>query len=120
MSYLVPIHQWPICPISALCSKFNPRNINYMPAVKFIARLNLDPICLFLDRHYLATNRKVGGSCILSLELVYESKGGCLFASHLRVDRFMNRFAWDSRCCVAPNDTAWRNILWFADRSFKP
>jgi hypothetical protein len=63
--YLVPIHQWPICPISALREKFNPRNISHMPAiagtamlsVKFFARLDLDPICLFLDGHYFALNK---------------------------------------------------------------
>ena len=32
---LVPIHKWPICPISALREKFNPRNINHMPVVNF-------------------------------------------------------------------------------------
>jgi hypothetical protein len=36
-----------------LREKFNPRNINYMPAVKFFARLDLDQICLFLDGHCL-------------------------------------------------------------------
>jgi hypothetical protein len=36
-----------------LREKFNPRNINHMPAVKFSARLDLDQICLFLDGHYL-------------------------------------------------------------------
>ena len=55
MGSLVPIHKWPICPISALPEKFNPRNINHMPAVKFFARLDLDQICLFLDGHSLAT-----------------------------------------------------------------
>jgi hypothetical protein len=40
-----------ICLISALREKFNPRNINHMPAVKFFVRLDLDQICLFLDGH---------------------------------------------------------------------
>jgi hypothetical protein len=53
--YLVPIHKWPICPISALREKFYPRNINLMPAVKFFARLDLEQICLFLDGLYLVT-----------------------------------------------------------------
>ncbi len=53
---LVPIGKWPICPISALSSKFYPRNINHMPAVKFFARLDLDQIFLFLDEHYLLTD----------------------------------------------------------------
>jgi len=50
-NYLVPVHKWPICPISALREKFNPRNINHIPAVKFFARLDLDQIDLFLDGH---------------------------------------------------------------------
>jgi hypothetical protein len=59
-SYLVPIHKWQICPISALRKKFNPRNINHMPvedpepligAVKFFTRLDLDQIILFVDGH---------------------------------------------------------------------
>jgi len=37
-----------------LREKFNPRNINHRPAVKFFVRLDLDPICLFLDGHQLA------------------------------------------------------------------
>jgi hypothetical protein len=45
----VSIHKWLICPISALHGKFNPRNINHMPAVKFSARLDLDQIILFVD-----------------------------------------------------------------------
>jgi hypothetical protein len=49
----VSIHKWPICPISALREKFNPRNINHMPAVKFFVRLDLEQICLFLDGHVL-------------------------------------------------------------------
>jgi hypothetical protein len=53
----VPIQKWPICPISVLCEKFYPRNINHMPAVKFFARLDLDPICLFLNGHYVIKNR---------------------------------------------------------------
>ncbi len=48
---LAPIHKWPIFPISALCEKFYPRNINHMPAAKFFARLDLDQIYLFLDGH---------------------------------------------------------------------
>ena len=47
--YIAPIHKWPICPISAFCSKFYPWNIDHMPMVKFLAGLDLEPICLFLD-----------------------------------------------------------------------
>ena len=63
MRSLVSIHKCPICLISALCSKFYPRNINHMhpkgtsfraPAVKFFACLDLNPICLFLDGHSLS------------------------------------------------------------------
>jgi hypothetical protein len=50
-SELVPIHKWPIWPISVLHEKFNPRNINHMPAVKFFVRLDLNQICLFMDGH---------------------------------------------------------------------
>jgi len=39
------------CPISALCSKFYPRNINYMPVVKFFAGLDLEQKSSFLDGH---------------------------------------------------------------------
>jgi hypothetical protein len=51
----VPIHKWPIYPVSALHEKLNPRNPDKigMPAVKFFVRLDLDPICLFLDGHQL-------------------------------------------------------------------
>jgi hypothetical protein len=51
--YLVSIHKWSFCPISALCSKNNPRNINYMPAVIFFACLDLEQKSSFMDGHYL-------------------------------------------------------------------
>jgi len=51
--YLVPIQKRFFCPISALCSKFYPRNINYMPAVTFFACLDLEQKSSFLDGHYL-------------------------------------------------------------------
>ena len=38
------IRKWPICPISMLRGKFYPRDINYMPAVKFSVRLDLEQI----------------------------------------------------------------------------
>jgi hypothetical protein len=34
-----------------LREKFNPRNINHMPPVKFFARLDLDQIFRFFDGH---------------------------------------------------------------------
>jgi nitric oxide reductase NorD protein len=42
-----------------LREKFNPRNINHMPAVKFFARLDLDQICLFMDGHYQAPDKRL-------------------------------------------------------------
>ena len=48
---LVPIHKWFFCLISALCSKNNPRDINYMPVVIFFACLGLEQKSSFLDRH---------------------------------------------------------------------
>jgi DHA1 family multidrug resistance protein-like MFS transporter len=50
---LVSVHKWHFCPNSSLLSKFNPRNINHMPPVKFIERLDLEQNCSFLDRHKL-------------------------------------------------------------------
>jgi len=52
-SYLMPIQKRSFCPISALCSKFYPRNINDMPVVKFFAGLDLEQKSSFLDGHYL-------------------------------------------------------------------
>jgi hypothetical protein len=37
-----PLQKAPFCPISASGSNFNPRNIQYIPAVKIIAFLDLD------------------------------------------------------------------------------
>ena len=54
--FIVPIHKWLFCPISALRAKFYPRNINYMPPVKFFARLDLDQNPSFLDGH--SSNKK--------------------------------------------------------------
>ena len=50
---LVSVHKWLFSPNSLLLSKFNPRNINYMPAVKFIERLDLEQTISFMDRHEL-------------------------------------------------------------------
>jgi hypothetical protein len=46
----VPIRKWLVCPIPALREKFNPRNINHMPAVEFFVRLDL------LDKNEMASN----------------------------------------------------------------
>jgi hypothetical protein len=36
------------------CERFYPRNINYMPVVKFLACLDLERKSSFLDEHYLS------------------------------------------------------------------
>jgi hypothetical protein len=36
------LHNHPFCPISASGSNFNPRNIQYIPAVKIFAFLELE------------------------------------------------------------------------------
>ncbi|RZB31433.1 MAG: hypothetical protein SRB2_04661 [Desulfobacteraceae bacterium Eth-SRB2] len=46
--------------VSALCSKNNPRNINYMPAVIFFACLDLEQKSSFMDGHYLILGLKIG------------------------------------------------------------
>jgi hypothetical protein len=51
----VPVQKWPICPVSVLREKLNPRNIVHMPAiaetamlsVQFHARLDLEQIFHF-------------------------------------------------------------------------
>jgi hypothetical protein len=58
----MPIHKWLICPISALHGKFNPRNINHMPAVKFFVRLDLEQIIRFVDGHYLTPSKASSAS----------------------------------------------------------
>lgn len=44
---------------SSLLSKSYPRNIRYMPAVKFIERLDLKRNISFLDGHYLNSRFRV-------------------------------------------------------------
>jgi len=48
-NYFVSILKRPFFPNSSLFSKFNPRNIDYMPAVKFIERLDLEQNDSFQD-----------------------------------------------------------------------
>ena len=57
--YLVSIHKWSFCPISALREKNNPRNIRHMPVVIFFACLDLEQKSRFMDGHYLAPERKL-------------------------------------------------------------
>jgi hypothetical protein len=52
-SYLVSIQKWSFCPISALCSKNNPRNIKHIPVVIFFAGLDLKQKGSSLDEHCL-------------------------------------------------------------------
>jgi glycosyltransferase involved in cell wall biosynthesis len=78
LTQLVPIHKWPIFPISALRSKFYPRNINHMPPVKFLASLDLEQIWLFLDGHQLtfgaACGEAVLGERVGTVQLLYAGK----------------------------------------------
>ena len=53
LNELVPIQKRFFRPISALCERFYPRNINYMPVVKFFACLDLEQKLSFLDGHEL-------------------------------------------------------------------
>jgi hypothetical protein len=46
------IHKWSFCPISALYSKNNPRNILYRPAAIFLARLDLEQKSSFMEEHF--------------------------------------------------------------------
>ena len=55
----MPIHKCPIGPISAFYEKFYPRNINHIPPVTFFESLDLDPIDLFMDRHYRRSENMV-------------------------------------------------------------
>jgi len=43
------IHKWLFCSIPVSGSKFNPRNIAYIPAVKIFVFLGLEQIISFLD-----------------------------------------------------------------------
>jgi hypothetical protein len=52
-SSLMSIHKWSFYPISALCSKNNPRNITHMPVVIFLICLDLEQKSSFMDGHCL-------------------------------------------------------------------
>ena len=58
LPYLLPIHKGFVCTISALCSKNNPRNINYMPVVIFFVRLDLEQKTSYINRHHLVVSLK--------------------------------------------------------------
>jgi hypothetical protein len=52
-------------PISALCSKNNPRNINYIPAVIFFACLDLEQKSSVMDGHQIIekiSKRSINGT----------------------------------------------------------
>jgi len=46
------LEKLPICPTSSLCSEFYPRNIIYMPVVKFFKHLEFEQIFLFFKAPY--------------------------------------------------------------------
>ena len=71
----MPIHKWFFRPISALCSKNNPRNIKYMPVVIFFECLDLKRKSSFMDGH------KSGP--ILAKNRIYLQTEGAPFAIHL-------------------------------------
>jgi hypothetical protein len=54
-------------PDTSVARKYNPRNINYMPVVKFSARLDLEQIIRFVDGHYIVPIHKWTGTTILGL-----------------------------------------------------
>ena len=55
------VHKWLFFPNALFLLEFNPRNINYMPVVKFVERLDLEKNILSLDRHYLVVFHVVEG-----------------------------------------------------------
>jgi hypothetical protein len=67
----VSIHKWSFCPISALCSKNNSRNIKYMPAVIFFACLDFEQKSSFMDGHEFEKN--IITAAIVVLEKIFNS-----------------------------------------------
>ena len=57
---LEPFAKWSFLPNSALCLKFYPRNIRYMPAVKFFACLDFERKSSFCKRLNSQKNKKTG------------------------------------------------------------
>ena len=58
LNELMPIQKRSFRPISALCSKLYPRDISYMPVVKFFVCLDLKQKFSFLDGHELTIFKK--------------------------------------------------------------
>ena len=58
---LVSVRKRLFCPNSSLRSKFNPRNIDHMPAVKFFARLDLEQNSSLPDGHKLVSVQRLPG-----------------------------------------------------------
>ena len=58
--FLVSVHKWSFCSISALREKNNPRNIKHMPVVIFFACLDLEQKSLFMDGHFLRSTKPKG------------------------------------------------------------
>jgi len=65
----------PIFPISALGSNFNPQNTPCIPAVKILARLELEKIFRFSFRHYLSRR--------LSKSFINKNDGKCLVKNEM-------------------------------------
>jgi len=62
-SKFVSVHKWPFGSNFSLLSKCYPRDISYMPVVKFIERLDLEKKTSFLDKHKLGL-RMGGGNAV--------------------------------------------------------
>ena len=73
MNTIEPLAKLSFCPISALCSKFYPRNISYMPAVKFFTCLG---VCAYLIFNKNSTFAR--GSIQLNFDIVLKSIRFCL------------------------------------------
>jgi hypothetical protein len=59
LNEFVPIQKRFFRPISALCSKLYPRDISYMPVVKFFVCLDLEQKFSFLDGHEITIFKKI-------------------------------------------------------------
>ena len=75
----MPIQKWPICPISALREKFNPRNINYMhPKGTSFGRLwlNFSGALISTKFSYFWTDTDMVDSC----QEIKELPANCFFS----------------------------------------
>ena len=88
--YLVPERKLSFSPISASDKNFNPRNIQYIPAVKILIFLDLDEKSWFSFRHYLSQIE-------ISSNIVFRS---ARFCTHL-FERLLDKFQRLGPACSA-------------------